>query len=344
MDKTDKKMKNRTYDALFMGRSCIDLYSNNIGAPFIDITNFAAFVGGSPTNMSVGGRRLGLKTVLLTAFGDDPVGDFIKSFLDKESVETRFCPRKPGKRTSAVVLGIEPPDKFPLVFYRDNCADIELNIDDVLAAPITESQVFEFAGTNLCKDPSRSATIYAAEIAKLNETTVILDIDFRPDQWMDPRYFGITIRSALHAVDIVIGTVDEINAVMMTDPKQMNMTHSQISDARVGGDTQKNIRNLLKMGPHTLIEKIGKEGCRIHQANSKIMDASGFPVEIKNILGAGDAFGAGFIYGYVNGWDLPKAVRLGNACGAIVVTRPGCSNSMPTFEEVMEFANERGGL
>ena len=117
------------------------------GQPFVEITSFAAYVGGSPTNISVGARRLGLKTALLTAVGSDPVGDFILNFLNNEGVETQFIPRKPGRRTSAVVLGIEPPDKFPLVYYRDNCADIELTIDDVLAAPIADCKVFQFAGT-----------------------------------------------------------------------------------------------------------------------------------------------------------------------------------------------------
>ena len=65
---------------------------------------------------------------------------------------------------------------------------------------------------------------------------------------------------------------------------------------------------------------------------------------VQNILGAGDAFGAGFLYGYVKGWDLRKAARLGNACGAMVVTRHGCSVSMPFYDEVMAFANEHGGL
>ena len=124
----------RTYDSLHMGRSSIDLYSNDVGAPFVEINSFAAYVGGSPTNISVGARRLGLKTALVTGLGQDPGGDFILNFLQQEGVETRFSPRKPGHRTSAVVLGIEPPDKFPLVYYRDNCADIELTIDDVLAA------------------------------------------------------------------------------------------------------------------------------------------------------------------------------------------------------------------
>jgi len=109
----------------------------------------------------------------------------------------RFSPRKPGRQTSAVILGIEPPDKFPLVFYRDNCADIALTIDDVLAAPIAQSRVFQFAGTNLSREPSRSATLYAVEVARKAGTAVVLDLDFRPDQWHDPRAYGTAIRSAL---------------------------------------------------------------------------------------------------------------------------------------------------
>lgn len=201
----------RTYDSLHMGRSSIDLYSNDVGAPFVDITSFAAYVGGSPTNISVGARRLGLRSALLTGLGVDPVGDFIENFLQKEGVDTRFSVRKPGHRTSAVVLGIEPPDKFPLVYYRDNCADIELTIDDVLAAPVADSKVLQLAGTNLSKDPSRSATMFAAELAKQVGTEVVLDIDFRPDQWHDPRAFGVSIRAILPLVDIVIATEDEID-------------------------------------------------------------------------------------------------------------------------------------
>src|SRR5450830_1499204 len=200
----------RSYDTFHMGRSGMDLYSNDIGAAFIHIRSFAAYVGGSPTNMSVGCRRLGLKSALLTAFGVDPVGDFVVHFLTQEGVDIRFSPRKPGRHTSAVVLGIEPPDKFPLVFYRDNCADIALSIDDVLAAPIAQSRVFEFAGTNLSREPSRSATLYAAEIARNAGTAVVFDLDFRANQWHDPRAFGVAVRSALRCTDIVMGTEDEI--------------------------------------------------------------------------------------------------------------------------------------
>ncbi len=343
MDTTSK-----SYDVIPMGRSSIDLYSNDIGAPFVEITSFAAYVGGCPTNISVGTRRLGLRSALLTAVGEDQVGNFILHFLQREGVETRFIPRKPGHRSSAVVLGIEPPDRFPLTYYRDNCADIELTIDDVLAAPIADSRVLLIAGTNLSKEPSRSATFFAAEMAHQAGTTVALDIDFRPDQWDDPRAFGVTLRSILRLVDIVIGTEDEINAAMLTNPAQISLTHSQVSDARVSGDIDMAITALLNLGPRVLAQKRGAAGSRVHLvsdgSSATQIDVPGFPVEVQNILGAGDAFASGLLCGFVKGWDWYKAARLANACGAILVTKHGCANFMPTYDEVTAFIQDHGGF
>jgi 5-dehydro-2-deoxygluconokinase len=332
------------YDVLNMGRSSIDLYSNDVGTPFVNISSFAAYVGGSPTNICVGARRLGLTTAMLTAIGDDPVGDFVLHFLTQEGIATQFIPRKPGYRTSAVLLGIEPPDKFPLVFYRDHCADVQLTIDDVLASPITDCKVFQFAGTNLSQEPCRSATLFAIELAKRSGAKVVLDVDFRPNQWHDVRAFGVQVRSLLRSVDVVIGTQDEINAAMLTSAEQLHLTHSQQSDAKVAGDTLDAVQQMLGAGIEALVLKVGAQGAQVHLPTGEVIDAPGFPVEIYNILGAGDAFGGGFLYGYVNGWGWYKSARLGNACGAIVVTKHGCANFMPTLAEIEAFVAGYGGL
>jgi 5-dehydro-2-deoxygluconokinase len=287
--------------------------------------------------------------------GDDQVGNFILHFLRREGVETRYIPRKPGRRSSAVVLGIEPPDRFPLTYYRDNCADIALTIDDVLATPLTECRALLISGTGLSKEPSRSATLFAAEMAQQAGVTVVLDIDYRPDQWDEQRAFGVTLRTALQLVDVVIGTEDEINAAMLTDIAQVSIAHSQISDARVQGDTDVAIEQLLRLGPGVLVQKRGAAGSRVHVATGTDgrpqgtsegeitrIDVPGFPVEVQNILGAGDAFASGFLYGLVKGWDWYKAARLGNACGAILVTKHGCANFMPTYDEVMAFMQGYG--
>jgi 5-dehydro-2-deoxygluconokinase len=331
-----------TYDVLAMGRSSIDLYSNDVGAAFVDITSFAAYVGGCPTNVSVGTRRLGASSAVLTAVGPDPVGDFILHFLQKEGVETRFVPRKPGKRTSAVVLGIEPPDRFPLVYYRDNCADIELTIEDVLAAPVAQSRALFISGTGLSKEPSRSATMYAAELAKAAGVPVYLDLDFRPDQWHDPRAFGVVVRSALPLVDVAMGSEQEVKVA--AGETRITVTHSQVSNYQVAGDTDAAIKAMLDAGLGTLVAKHGPEGATVHIQGGEVVHADPFPVEILNVLGAGDAFASGLLYGRLQGWDWHKSARMANAVGAIVVTRPACANSMPTLAEVEEFVGQRGGF
>lgn len=325
------------YDILTIGRSSIDLYSNDVGSPFPEITSFGAFVGGCPTNISVGTRRLGLNSALLTAIGDDPVGEFLIKFLNEEGVETKYIVTKEGYRTSAVVLGIEPPDRFPLIYYRDNCADIELTIDDVIASPIADSRAILISGTGLSKEPSRSATLFAIEQARELERLVFLDLDFRADQWHDPRAYGISIRSVLQNINIAIGTEEEIKAASLYSISDLSIEHSQISNPNIDGDLNTAISNILESGTKALVVKRGSDGAELHLKSGEVIHAPPYPVEIYNTLGAGDAFASGFIYGILNEWDWEKAARLGNATGAIVVTRHGCANFMPTMEEVNTF-------
>jgi 5-dehydro-2-deoxygluconokinase len=332
------------FDLVTCGRSSIDLYSNDIGAPFAEISGFAAFVGGCPTNIGVGARRLGLRTALLSAVGDDPVGEFVLRFLRHEGIDIDFIPVKPGFRTSAVLLGIEPPDRFPLVFYRDRPADMELSIDDVLAAPLDRTRAFLLTGTGLSREPSRSATLLAAERARRAGALVFLDLDFRPDQWHDARAFGVAVRAALRLCDIALGTEDEVKAVVLEHAADVAVAHSQISGAAVGGDVERAVAAVLELGPAALVMKLGARGAVVHQRGQAPIHAAPFPVEVVNVLGAGDAFAAGFIYGQLRGWGWRESARMGNACGAILVTRHGCANFMPREAEALEFAGARGGL
>ena len=334
-----------TFDLITMGRSSIDLYSNDLGAPFEEITSFAAYVGGSPTNIAVGCRRLGLEVALLTAVGDDKVGDFILHFLKAEGVDTRFIPRKPGTRSSAVILGIEE-ERFPLVYYRENAADIQFDIGDLLAVPIADARALEVSGTGLCREPNRSATLLATERARAAGRTVFLDLDFRADQWDDPRAFGVNVRAILPQVNVAIGTEEEFNAAMLRRPEDIVIRDQQISAPEIHGDLEANIGAILSLdnGPEVLVVKRGSEGATIHLRSGEVIRVPGFPVEILNILGAGDAFASGLIFGRLSGWDWYRSGRMGNACGAIVVTRHGCANFMGYLDEVLEFVESRGGF
>ena len=336
--------KKKKYDVITYGRSSIDLYSNNIGAPFEEIKEFGAFVGGSPLNIAVGTKRLGLNSALLTAVGNDMVGKFLINFLKKEGVETAFIPVKNNARTSAVVLGIEPPDNFPLVYYRDNCADSKIDIDDVIKADVGNAGLLEVSATALNVEPSRSAAFFAAEQAVANEVPVLVDLDFRADQWHDPRAFGITTRAFLNNCKMAIGTEEEILATMLKDPTQIKIKNQQISAPEITGNINEAINEILNTGIETLIVKRGEKGSTVFLKDGTVTEVPGFNVEVINVLGAGDAFASGFIYGFLKGWDWYKCCRLGNACGAILVTKHGCANFNPTYNEVMSFIESQGGF
>jgi 5-dehydro-2-deoxygluconokinase len=337
-------MADKMYDVLTYGRSSIDLYSANIGAAFVDIQAFNAYVGGSPLNIAVGTKRLGLKSALLTAIGQDQVGDFLLNFLTKEGVETKFIPVKPGSRTSAVVLGIQPPDNFPLVYYRENCADSKVNIDDVINANIGSFRLFEISATALNIEPTRSAGFFAAEEAVKNNVPILIDLDFRADQWHDARAFGITARAYLKNCTIALGTEEEILATMLSDPEKIRIRNQQISAPEIKGDIDASIKSIMELGIEALIVKRGSKGSSVFLKDGSVTDVPGFTVSVVNVLGAGDAFASGFIYGYLNGWDWYKCCRMANACGAILVTKPGCSNFNPTLDETLSFIESKGGF
>ena len=337
-------MIERKYDVITMGRSSIDLYSQDIGSPFNDIKGFDAFVGGSPLNIAVGCARLGINASLLTGVGNDKVGEFIVNFLNNEGVNTHCIPVKNQSRSSAVVLGIEPPDKFPLVYYRDNAADSQVSIDDVIEAQIEDYKILLINGTALNMEPSRSATFFATEVAEKNNVDVVLDLDFRADQWHDYRAFGLTVRAILPKVKIAIGTEEEILAATMSSASQVTIKDQQISAPEITGDIDASIEQLLSSGIEILIVKRGEDGASIYKANGSREDVPGFPVEVLNVLGAGDAFASGFLYGILQGWDLYKSCRMGNASGAQVVTKKGCANFMPTLKESIEFIEKHNGF
>jgi len=339
MSKQEKK-----YDVITYGRSSIDLYSQEVGAPFEEIPGFHAFVGGSPLNIAVGCSRLGLKACLLTGVGKDKVGDFILNFLKEEGVVTDHIPVIESARSSAVILGIEPPDRFPLVYYRDNCADSRISIDHVLAAGIEHARLLEVSGTALNMEPTRSSAFLAAEIARRNGIPVLLDLDFRADQWHDIRAFGVTSRAFMRNVDLVLGTQEEILAAYLQDASQLHISHQQISAPEIKGNLDEAIEGILQLGVDALIMKTGSRGAKVYEADGSITEVPGFPVEVVNILGAGDAFAAGFIYGYLKGWDLYKSCRMGNACGAHVVTQLGCANFTPYEKDILEFIESKGGF
>lgn len=315
-----------TFDILSMGRLAVDLYANEIGAALAEVKSFNVYAGGCPTNVAVGTRRLGLKVAMLSRIGTDGLSDGLINFMQGEGVSTDYVARDQDHLTGLAFLSMIPPETFPLVYYRPDPADLYLSLEDIANAPIETSRVLFVSGTGLSADPSRATTLTAMERAKAAGTTVALDLDLRKTLWQDLRTYGVNMRATAPLVDIIIGTEEEITSAA---------DQSNVENA---------VAVLVKLASKAVAVKRGQAGSEIFTPDGTVHQAKPFKVDVLNVLGAGDAWASGFLYGYLNGWDWSKCARFGNATGAIIVTRHACANDMPFHDNVMKFIDSQGGF
>jgi len=326
----------RSLDLITVGRSSVDLYGEQVGGRLEDMGSFAKYVGGSPTNTAVGAARLGLRAGLLTRVGDDHFGRFIREELVRCAVDVSGVITDPARLTALAVLGIRDERQFPLLFYRENCADMALCEADVDPAFIGRAGAVLINGTHLSQPGVRAASRKAAELARAAGGRVIFDIDYRPVLWGltapqagENRYVtSAAVTARLQEVaplcDLIVGTEEEFHIL--------------------GGsiDTLSALRAVRALTPAVLICKRGPDGCVAFEGpiGAKLesgVQSPGFGVEVFNILGAGDAFMSGFLRGWLRGLALATCCRYANACGAIVVSRHGCAPAMPTWRELSAF-------
>ena len=330
-------------DVICIGRAAVDLYGEQIGGRLEDMRSFAKYVGGSPTNTAVGASRLGLRAGLISRVGDEHNGRFVRQTLQREGVDVACLRTDPTRLTALVFLGIRDADTFPLVFYRDRCADMALTVDDIDPDYIARAQAVVISGTHLSHPDTRAACIKAIALARSRGRRVALDIDYRPVLWGltapglgEQRFVpSAQVTAQLQAVlgdcDLIVGTEEEIHIA--------------------GGstDTRAALRAIRALGKGLIVMKRGPMGCiafdsAIPDDIEQGLRGPGFPVEVFNVLGAGDAFMAGLLRGWVRGEPLAQALRYANACGAIVVSRHGCAPAMPTWPELGFYFEHRSGV
>ena len=323
-------------DLIAIGRSGVDLYGEQVGGRLEDMLSFAKYIGGSPTNTAVGLSRLGLRSALLTRVGNDHFGRFLREQLQREGVDGQGILTDAARLTALVFLGIRDPDTFPLIFYRENCADMALCVEDVDPRFIARTRAVLVNGTHLSQPGVFAASFRACELARAAGAKVVFDVDYRPVLWGltgkdqgENRFVAdVAVTARLQQVlplcDLVVGTEEEMHIL--------------------GGstDTVEALRAIRRQTQALLVCKRGALGCSAFDAGipDSLDDGvvgRGFEVEVFNVLGAGDAFMAGFLRGWLRGEALETACEYGNACGAIVVSRHGCSPAMPTWEELQQF-------
>ena len=323
-------------DLISIGRSSVDLYGQQIGGRLEDMGSFSKAVGGCPTNIAIGTARLGLKSAVITRVGDEQMGRFILEQLQREGVETKGVVVDPKRLTSLVILGVRDEKTFPLIFYRTDCADAALDESEIDEAFIASAKAVVVTGTHFAIPNAAKAQRKAIALARKHGRKVVFDVDYRPNLWGlaghgagEERYIrsdSVTqhLQAILPECDLIVGTEEELHAAGGSE------------------DTLAAIRNIRALSKATIVCKRGPMGCVVFPGAipASIEDGikgPGFPVEVYNVLGAGDAFMSGFLRGYLRDEPIETCCTWANACGAFAVLRLLCSPESPTFAELQFF-------
>lgn len=302
-------------EVITLGRVSVDLYPEQIGVPLTEVRSFAKSLGGSPTNVAVGAARLGRRAAVITKVGDDGFGAYVRDALVRFGVDARWVGTDPTLRTPLVFCEVYPPDRFPLLFYRQPKApDMNLTLGDLDLDAIAQAPIFWTSGTALSDEPSRTTTLAALDRAT---GTAIHDLDYRPMFWPSLDEARRCAREAISRATVVVGNLDEVEMAVGTR------------------DAEEAAWALMALGPRLVIVKKGHEGAFARTGKERV-EVPAVPVDVLCGLGAGDAFGAALCHGLLAGWDLRRTLSFANAAGAIVASRLACADAMPTEAEVDE--------
>jgi 5-dehydro-2-deoxygluconokinase len=189
--------------------------------------------------------------------------------------------------------------------------EAELDFDEIANVPL-----FWTTGTGLSAEPSRTATIAALD-ARGRRAITVHDLDHRPMFWSSDEEAGKWGREAVRRATVAVGGRTE--AVPLVGDRSADDTAEA----------------LLDLGVDVAVVKLGHEGVLAASRDEQVT-VPPIPVEVVNGLGAGDAFGGALCHGLLSGWELERTVRFANAAGAIVASRLGCADDMPTAAEVEE--------
>ncbi len=323
-------------DVVTIGRSSVDLYGKQIGSRLEDISSFAKSVGGCPANIAIGAARLGLGAAVITGVGDEQMGRFILEQLAREGVVTAGVRIDRDRLTALVLLSVENETTFPLIFYRENCADMAIGEADVDPALVSSAKAVLVTGTHFSKPNTEAAQRKAIRIAKAAGRKVIFDIDYRPNLW------GLAGHAAGEERFIKSDRVSEHLQTVLPDCDLIVGTEEEMRIAAGADDALAAVRRVRELSTATIVLKRGPMGCVVFPGPipARLDDGivgKGFPIEVHNVLGAGDAFMAGFLRGWLRDEPLEVAATYANACGAFAVSRLLCSPEYPSWEELTFF-------
>ena len=303
---------------LLIGRAGVDIYPDPPGTKTENANKYVTHLGGSSANMGVQLTKYGGSCSLLTRVSNDALGKFAINQLDSYGVKSDLVKFEDNESRISFAIVESTVVDHQSIIYRHKAADLFLNKNDIENSSLQNYECILITGTSLAAEPSRSAVLYALKLAKEKKIPVIMDIDYRPYTWESEDKAKEIYNLAGDYCSGIIGNDDEF--------------------AILSGNYDDGLSYAKKISRNCdlVIYKMGEKGS-ITFANNEEIQRGIFPVKPLKPTGAGDAFMGSLIGAILKNYDLQKAIEIGSAAAAIVVTKVGCAPAMPDLDEVLDF-------
>ncbi|PQQ65936.1 carbohydrate kinase family protein [Acetivibrio saccincola] len=317
------------FDVIAIGELLIDFLPEGMTENGLSL--FSSNPGGAPANVLAMLSKLGAKTAFIGKVGKDGFGQFLKTTLDNMGIDTSNLLMSPEKMTTLAFVHLDKKGDRSFSFYRKHCADVSLDVTELNKELLSSCRFLHFGGVSLTDEPSRTATLEAARIAKESGAIVSYDPNYRPALWNSEQ-------EACHEMLKAIGYAD---LVKVSEEELLLLTGCE--DFSLGAD------KLLKEGPSVIFVTCGEKGSHVF---TKSCHAShgGYRVKAVDTTGAGDTFVGTILWQLKNKsleeirqisiveWE--KILAFSNAAGAIVTTKKGAIPAMPEGDMINTFIKQ----
>lgn len=267
-------------------------------------------VAGAEANVAVGLARLGHAATWVGRVGDDSAGSLVRRALRAEGVAVHAV--VDDAPTGIALFDARRPLPTRVDYHRAGSAGSRIEPGDVLPRIEHGLRVLHVSGVSAALSGSAAETVSrAAAAARDVGALVSLDVNYRSRLWTREQAVSV-LRRLVPQVDLVIASEDELELV---------------------GDS---VAALHEQGVAEVVVKRGAQGADLHVGGSRpqVLSAAAMLVEAVDPVGAGDAFTAGYLSGWLDGVSAAGRLARGNAMGGFAVSSVGDWEGLPTRAEL----------
>ncbi len=310
----DKKIsfKERKNDILAVGELLIDMIATEYGDHF-QCSTYKKFFGGSPANIAMNVKKLGVNSLIASAVGDDGLGRYLTNCVKEADLDTSLI-ENVDVSTSMVLITKSKNTPTP-IFYRG--ADYNLSFTSALEEAVMNSKIVHFSCWPISRYPVRSTIEKVIEAAKNNGTMICFDPNYHPMIWEKGEAGIEYVKSTIGKVHIVKPSEDDAERLFGKDKPE------------------KQIAKFLDLGAKLVVMTLGKEGA-IASNGIETIKFKTMATEVVDTTGAGDAFWSGFYAALVKGYTIKEALDLGFAVSAYKLKYLGAIVELPELDVIKE--------